>query len=212
MKYFYIFALLFNLLFLTSFAQIGSGGLVGTVAAGFMDVVMNMVFAQCESNGLSEICTPEQIINAVNQVTDKIKAGNPDGGLPAPMVVISSLDAQNWICNTCNPCDEKATCVSGGCSATCECPNEKGWYGDGFIATPCYSTCGDGIIAGDEECDDFNNWSKDGCSAYCKWEPNPSHGRFTWNCSSGGSGPSTCTKVKVPRTPRVGIAGGRSRK
>ncbi len=53
-----------------------------------------------------------------------------------------------------------------GCSSLCEV--EAGWR---CSSSGCASICGDGLIAGTEECDDAGRVSGDGCSAACTEEP-----------------------------------------
>jgi fibro-slime domain-containing protein len=67
-----------------------------------------------------------------------------------------------------------------GCSATCQVE-------PGFHCGPggCAAICGDGLIHGDETCDDQGRVSGDGCSAACKKEP------FT-TCTGE---PSVCTST-----------------
>ena len=82
-------------------------------------------------------------------------------------------------------------------SSCYECRVEAGWtcnpYGptDGDIAGPsaCVrdQTCGDGTVAGAEECDDGDNVNYDGCSAICKVEAG-----FT--CDNTYV-PSNCTEI-----------------
>ncbi|MBK9032357.1 MAG: DUF4215 domain-containing protein [Myxococcales bacterium] len=67
-----------------------------------------------------------------------------------------------------------------GCSATCTV--EPGWTCMGTTPSVCSTTCGDGIIAGAEACDDGNPASGDGCSATCAIEPG-------WTCTGA---PSAC--------------------
>ena len=61
-----------------------------------------------------------------------------------------------------------------GCSELCEV--ESGWSvevmtfdDDGVekVRTFHHSTCGDGFVVGDEQCDDFNEFRSDGCSSDC---------------------------------------------
>ena len=52
----------------------------------------------------------------------------------------------------------------------------------GALASECISTCGDGIVASDEPCDDGALTDSDGCSQFCDLEP-------LWTCSGE---PSVC--------------------
>ena len=60
-------------------------------------------------------------------------------------------------------CDDGNTIPFDGCSSDCQV--EPKCTGSG----PCTSTCGDGIVVG-EDCDDGNNADGDGCSSGCKVE------------------------------------------
>jgi cysteine-rich repeat protein len=76
----------------------------------------------------------------------------------------------------------------------------------------CTNVCGDGIVTGDEECDDGNNWDGDGCSANCKKQGALFCGDGIVSgdeeCDDGntvdGDGCSaTCKKEKAPSTCTV---------
>ena len=54
-----------------------------------------------------------------------------------------------------------------GCGAGCAV--ESGYACEGEPSA-CATVCGDGIVAGTEECDDGNTASNDGCSASCEGE------------------------------------------
>lgn len=66
---------------------------------------------------------------------------------------------------------------------------EEGWesWGQWCGTSSSEPVCGDGIVLGDEACDDGNYWSYDGCSSSCEIE-------CGYTCSSD-SGPSQCTAV-----------------
>jgi fibro-slime domain-containing protein len=96
---------------------------------------------------------------------------------------------QIWVCGNghVDPgevCDDGNTASGDGCSADCSlvesgytCPNVNGSGG------PCVkapdNVCGDGHIAGNEQCDDGNTSSNDGCSSTCAVESG-------WNCPTAG--------------------------
>src|SRR5690606_30526854 len=66
-----------------------------------------------------------------------------------------------------------------GCSAICQaepsCSNEG-----------CISRCGDGLIIGNEKCDDGNTVDGDGCSSTCQEEPGYTCEQGS-GCPDGGS-------------------------
>ncbi|MBS2032786.1 MAG: DUF4215 domain-containing protein, partial [Deltaproteobacteria bacterium] len=61
---------------------------------------------------------------------------------------------------------------------------ETGYTCTGSAPSVCSTTCGDGIKAGTEACDDHNTTNGDGCSSTCAVEAG-------WTCT--GSAPSTCS-------------------
>ena len=75
-------------------------------------------------------------------------------------------------------CDDGNLIDLDGCSSD-KCQIEFGFYCNNFpnnLITPnpsvCYSTCGDGLRATNEGCDDKNLLANDGCSPTCIIEPN----------------------------------------
>jgi cysteine-rich repeat protein len=58
------------------------------------------------------------------------------------------------------------------------------------------SICGDGLVVGDEECDDDNTAIDDGCSSACAVEPG-------WTCSAGN--PSICAPTDCGDGVVVGV-------
>ena len=56
----------------------------------------------------------------------------------------------------------------------------------GFTCTPCTPICGDGLLWGNEECDDFNTNDLDGCSHLCLKE-------LYWDCTIAS--PSVCNPI-----------------
>jgi fibro-slime domain-containing protein len=84
-----------------------------------------------------------------------------------------------WVCGNGHidpgeQCDDSNTMAGDGCSSTCQvepgytCPNRNGVGGTCIPLTS--NVCGDGIVAGTEQCDDGNTTSGDGCSSTCMLE------------------------------------------
>ena len=70
-----------------------------------------------------------------------------------------------------------------GCSDTCR--RETGYACDP-PGSPCHKTvCGDQNPEGDEQCDDGNNDMGDGCTPFCKNEPNCTQGACKSVCGDG---------------------------
>ena len=76
-------------------------------------------------------------------------------------------------------CDDDNDVDGDGCSSMCQV--EQGYYCETIQIeddndnvkqiSKCYAkACGDGIVAGNEECDDRNTENGDGCNKYCKRE------------------------------------------
>jgi cysteine-rich repeat protein len=83
----------------------------------------------------------------------------------------------NGIVESDEQCDDGNTVSGDGCTGTpgeeeefTACQYELGWSCNDNEPSVCTTNCGDGIIAGVEECDDNNNESGDGCDAYCHTE------------------------------------------
>lgn len=75
------------------------------------------------------------------------------------------------------------------------CETEPGWTCEAGDPTDCKTTCGDGITADVETCDDGNTDAGDGCSATCTVEDG-------YTCTGT---PSVCTDDSVP--PPVPVCG-----
>lgn len=101
-----------------------------------------------------------------------------------------------------------------GCSETCEalenwscapdadstndeivCEVLPGWECDALDPTDCQTVCGDGILAGEELCDDGNTDDGDGCSSTCAIEDG-------WTCSGE---PSECSDTPPAATCGDGV-------
>jgi len=67
--------------------------------------------------------------------------------------------------------------------------NSVGFRVASLVATPPPQVCGDGVIEGNEQCDDGNAVSGDGCSSTCQVE-------LGWTCNEDS--PSNCTTSLVP--------------
>ncbi|MDP9001329.1 MAG: DUF4215 domain-containing protein [Myxococcota bacterium] len=100
-----------------------------------------------------------------------------------------------WVCGNSHidpgeNCDDGNAVGGDGCSATCmiepgyACPNHNG------VGGPCVKinaeVCGNGVVAGTEQCDDGNTVSGDGCSSTCMLEAG-------WTCPVAGQ---TCKHIK----------------
>ena len=103
-------------------------------------------------------------------------------------------------------CDDANLVDGDGCAATCRVET-------GFVcvdvALPrtapdvCVSTCGDGIRASDEGCDDSNGSAGDGCDAACRIEPG-------FQCDDpviAQASPDDCRPARCGDGFRVGIEG-----
>jgi cysteine-rich repeat protein/probable HAF family extracellular repeat protein len=64
--------------------------------------------------------------------------------------------------------------------------NQEGWIA--VIPGVAPAACGDGVIEGSEQCDDWNTLKGDGCSSACQVEPG-------WTCN--GNSPTNCTKSLI---------------
>ena len=83
-------------------------------------------------------------------------------------------------------CDDKATCENTIGSFECTCV--QGYSGSGIVGE-CSVVCGDGrTMQDEEECDDGNRVSGDGCSQDCIIEPNVV-------CSVAVTGISVCSCI-----------------
>lgn len=83
-------------------------------------------------------------------------------------------------------CDDGELNDGDGCSANCQieagyaCETPDKPDAQGKKLSKCYArACGDGFAVGSEECDDGNSKDGDGCSKFCKREPNH-------NCPAAG--------------------------
>ena len=75
-----------------------------------------------------------------------------------------------------------------GCDELCA-SNKTGWScteGSNSIGSFCSPICGDGLLLGNEACDDKNLDDLDGCSSTCEIET-------LWECDGGS--PSICKPI-----------------
>lgn len=92
-------------------------------------------------------------------------------------------------------CDDGNVIGGDGCSPTCQVEHGYFCYENATCfrncQSICYATCGDGIVAQEEECDDGNTFQGDGCFN-CKLESSD------WRCTGE---PSTCIlrKCTLPK-------------
>jgi len=89
-------------------------------------------------------------------------------------------------------CDDGNIEPDDGCSGECTTEWQCGYSCSGGSLTTrdtCKAVyCGDGLLAGDEACDDANAASGDGCSSTCQPETG-------WHCSNTVCGRSSCAEV-----------------
>ena len=89
-------------------------------------------------------------------------------------------------------CDDANTREGDGCSSLCRLETPADTEGDGWacptVGQPCVrTTCGNGVPEGSEQCDDGNSDMGDGCTPFCREEPNcpASGGPCTTSCGDG---------------------------
>ncbi len=85
-------------------------------------------------------------------------------------------------------CDDGNTDAGDGCSPTCSVELGfvcgAGTTGGGIdVCLP--TTCGDGVVEGNEPCDDGNVEIGDGCTPFCELEPDCTGGSCTPTCGDG---------------------------
>uniref|UniRef100_A0A0G4H8D2 EGF-like domain-containing protein n=1 Tax=Chromera velia CCMP2878 TaxID=1169474 RepID=A0A0G4H8D2_9ALVE len=94
-------------------------------------------------------------------------------------------------------CDPNAICIDTDSAFSCECNNALGFYDTNYETRQAQGggrscavpSCGDGIWAETEACEDGNRVRGDGCSALCEIENG-------WACAAWGSGGSSgCTRA-----------------
>ncbi|MBN1609987.1 MAG: DUF4215 domain-containing protein [Polyangiaceae bacterium] len=109
-------------------------------------------------------------------------------------------------------CDPNATCFNMVGFFRCTC--NEGYLRDNDDDKVCVVRCGDGIVLEDEECDDGNTYSGDGCSRSCKKEcgdgvvvlPGSIQLGFSiFDCGEGAKGSARIALNGVPVTVTAGI-------
>jgi fibro-slime domain-containing protein len=125
----------------------------------------------------------------------------PGYACPSPGVACVKV----WVCGNGHidpgeACDDGNTTAGDGCNADCSlvepgytCPNVSGSGGPCVQAAA--NSCGDGIVAGIEQCDDGNTNSGDGCSSTCAAEAG-------YTCTTPGA---ACTKVEFCGDGKVSL-------
>ena len=97
-------------------------------------------------------------------------------------------------------CEDGNVADRDGCSSACivecgfTCSSSVGSASDPYF---CNTSCGDGLLAGTEECDDENLLDGDGCSKFCTVEE-------SWTCSSEACSSSLCLVAVCGDGVRVG--------
>lgn len=84
-----------------------------------------------------------------------------------------------------------------GCTADCQTWEGFECFGKPLTKATCQEqVCGNGIRTSDEECDDNNTESNDGCSSDCRVE-------LGWNCTNDYLEQSKCTQTPTITTPTI---------
>ncbi len=136
---------------------------------------------------------------------------------PVTITIRQSSVCGNGAIETGETCDDSNTTPEDGCSLSCE--TESGWTCTGTSPGTCTTTCGDGIRAGTEECDDGKQCSDgtacnavdscvgripfgkenlcltrdgDGCAASCQSEVSTT---FRWTQDTRINPPRSCTDL-----------------
>jgi fibro-slime domain-containing protein len=114
-----------------------------------------------------------------------------DGWVCVPGAVCVAICGDGIVVGT-EQCDDGDTKDGDGCSSKCQLEQPKPSERNGWMCPepgePCLrTTCGNGVQEGSEQCDDGNNDSGDGCTPFCRIEPNcpPEGGACTSTCGDG---------------------------
>ena len=107
-----------------------------------------------------------------------------DGGT----VASTSTGCGDGIVTPPETCDDGNTVSGDGCSNTCQIepqdPDGNGWSCPPAGGRCTRTVCGDGIVAGNEQCDDGNNLPFDGCYK-CRKQPDCPNGACLSVCGDG---------------------------
>ena len=163
-------------------------------------------FAEDLAFQITFTCTPTICGNGTLEGAEECEDGNSDieDGCSDECLVeegwVCELDGGTSLCHEMlcgdriiegdEECDDDNTENGDGCSEICE--EEEGWVcendpdaADEDPITTCHEViCGDGVIEGDETCDDGNAISEDGCSIICELEDD-------WVCETNDISPQT---------------------
>ncbi|MBI4518975.1 MAG: right-handed parallel beta-helix repeat-containing protein [Deltaproteobacteria bacterium] len=180
-------------------ANDGAGiGLGGGIEAAFADelVVRNSIIAGNSSASAGPDCSGQLVsegYNLIGNTSGCTFSGDITGhltGVPANLASAGNHGGPTWT----RALLPGSPAIDAGNDLTCEAVDQRG------ITRPqgshCdigafeFTGCGDGVIAGGEECDDGDPWSTNGCSALCTIEPG-------WQCSGE---PSNCSLIPVTWT------------
>ena len=110
----------------------------------------------------------------------------PNYTCPTPgMACVSTIKCNDGIVTSPETCDDKNNTNNDGCSSTCQL--EPGWSCPTPGAKCIAKSCGDAIVAGNEDCDlgTANNGQNKGCTATCKVQGG-------WHCDNNVCKQNTC--------------------
>jgi cysteine-rich repeat protein len=133
-------------------------------------------------DGAGDACRPTGCGNGVVTGTEQCDDNNANNGDGCDNNC-TNTGCGNGIITTGETCDDLDTTAGDGCDATCQ--TEAGYTCTG-LPSVCVATCGDGMVAATEACDDAPPAeSGDGCSITCTVEPG-------FGCTGS---PSVCTAI-----------------
>ncbi len=117
-----------------------------------------------------------------------VAGGDGGSGTDGGNVASTSTGCGDGIVTPPETCDDGNTSSGDGCSSACQIepqdPDGNGWSCPP-AGGPCTRTvCGDGIVAGNEQCDDGNDLPFDGCYK-CRKQPDCPNGTCLSVCGDG---------------------------